>query len=159
MALKRWWVMTGLLALACCYHLDKSVNEVCCLLEKQVALQTRAVIFCETVCHRLQSTPDWQPTSHRKPEIFHHFSPQIYLTSAQKLLDQKFPRGTEGAVPSARTLHNCDRNRSINPPPPYNGSAEVRLWNTEHHSRNWGQSSWEKKEKKTRHHPTILPIP
>lgn len=52
-----------------------------------------------------------------------------------------------GGFAGTRALHNCDGNQSINQSP-HNGSAEVRLWNTEPDRRNWGQS--------TRKKPTII---
>lgn len=74
-------VRNKLLALACCYHPDELPSTKCATCwEKRLHYEHEPSFFCETICHRLQSTPDWQPTSRRKPEIFHHFSPQISLT-------------------------------------------------------------------------------
>lgn len=135
MAPKRSGIKIRLLASACCFRPVKSqINKVCCLLGKPVRLQTGAIVFGETACHRLQSTADWQPASRGKPEIFHHFSPHIYLTESSETVGPEISARLSGALPAqglckSVTGINQSINHSINPPTVAAQRCSSETWN------------------------------
>lgn len=105
-----------MLALAC-------RHQVCYLSGKTgFVTNSSGRFFAETIRHRLQSTPDWQPTSRRKPEIFHHFSPQIYLTQSSETVGPEIPARLVGGggFACARTLRG-PIDQSINQSHPNTG--------------------------------------
>lgn len=140
MAPKRSGVKTRLLALACC------CQQSVLLFGKTgyITNSSRRFQWNTVTDFRARLTGSQHPAGSQR--FFIVLVLKFIWHKAQKLLDQKFLRGSEGL--SSAQLWRESINQS-----PHNGSAEMQLWNVEPDRRNWGQSLWKKK-----HHPTILHI-